>query len=108
MQHSPSGSVVRAVIRKNGATAELRVEDRGTGIAPEALPHVFDRFYRGDPSRSRETGGTGLGLAICKAIVSRFEGDIQIESIVNVGTTVTVHFPVETAEEAATLQHSRF
>jgi signal transduction histidine kinase len=108
MQHSPSGSVVRAVIRRNGTIAELRVEDHGTGIAPEALPHVFDRFYRGDPSRSRETGGTGLGLAICRAIVSRFDGDIQIESIVNVGTTVTVHFPFETAEEAATLQHSRF
>jgi signal transduction histidine kinase len=106
MQHSPSGSAVRAVIRRNGTTAELCVEDRGTGIAPEALPHVFDRFYRGDPSRSRETGGTGLGLAICKAIVSRFNGDIQIESIVNVGTTVTVHFPVETAEEAANLQPS--
>jgi len=106
MQHSPSGSAVRAVVRRNGTTAELCVEDRGTGIAPEALPHVFDRFYRGDPSRSRETGGTGLGLAICKAIVSRFEGDIQIASILNVGTTVTVHFPVETAEEAENLRPS--
>jgi signal transduction histidine kinase len=95
MQHSPSGSVVRAEVRRNGLKAELCVEDNGTGIEPEALPHVFDRFYRGDPSRSRETGGTGLGLAICKAIVSRFEGDIQISSIVNVGTTVTVHFPIE-------------
>jgi signal transduction histidine kinase len=95
MQHSPSGSAVRAVVRRNGLTAELCVEDRGAGISPEALPHVFDRFYRGDPSRSRDTGGTGLGLAICKAIVSRFDGDIQIASTVNVGTTVTVHFPIE-------------
>jgi signal transduction histidine kinase len=95
MQHSPSGSAVRAMVRRNGLTAELCVEDHGAGIPPEALPHVFDRFYRGDPSRSRDTGGTGLGLAICKAIVSRFGGEIQIASTVNVGTTVTVHFPIE-------------
>jgi signal transduction histidine kinase len=95
-------------VRKNGATAELCVEDHGTGIPPEALPHVFDRFYRGDPSRSRETGGTGLGLAICKAIVSRFDGDIQIASVVNAGTTVTVHFPMETVEETMSLQRSHF
>jgi len=107
MQHSPAGSEVRATVRRNGQTAELCVEDRGTGIEPEALPHVFDRFYRGDPSRSRETGGTGLGLAICKAIVSRFEGDIQIASIMNVGTTVTVHFPVG-PEEASNLHLSDF
>jgi signal transduction histidine kinase len=81
--------------------AELCIEDDGMGIAPEALPFVFDRFYRGDPSRSRETGGTGLGLAICKAIVSKFDGDIQIASAVNAGTTVTVHFPIATAEHAA-------
>jgi signal transduction histidine kinase len=108
MQHSPSGSQVRVAVRKNGATAELCVEDHGTGIPPEALPHVFDRFYRGDPSRSRETGGTGLGLAICKAIVSRFDGDIQIASVVNAGTTVTVHFPMETVEETMSLQRSHF
>ena len=73
--------------------AELRIEDHGDGIEPDALPHIFDRFYRGDPSRSRKTGGTGLGLAICKAIVSRAHGDISLTSQPGVGTTAIVHLP---------------
>jgi signal transduction histidine kinase len=95
IQHSPAGSKVRTQVRRQGTTAELCVEDTGSGIAPEALPYVFDRFYRGDQSRSRNTGGTGLGLAICKAIVSRFGGEINIASVVDAGTTVTVRFPAE-------------
>jgi signal transduction histidine kinase len=95
IQHSHGGSEVRASLRRQGSNAELCVEDDGTGIAPEALPYVFDRFYRGDQSRSRNTGGTGLGLAICKAIVSRHGGSIDIASVVNAGTTVTVSLPVK-------------
>ncbi len=68
--------------------AELTIEDDGEGIAPQDLPHVFDRFYRGDPSRSRNTGGTGLGLAICKAIASRWQGTIEIASDLGIGTRV--------------------
>jgi signal transduction histidine kinase len=97
MQHGPAGSEVRAVVRRQGLMAELCIEDHGTGIAPEALPHVFDRFYRGDQSRSRETGGTGLGLAICKAIVTRAGGEIHLASVVDRGTTATVHLPLEPA-----------
>ena len=59
-----------------------------TASRPEDLPHVFDRFYRGDPSRSRNTGGTGLGLSICKAIASRWQGTIDISSELGVGTRV--------------------
>jgi signal transduction histidine kinase len=95
IQHSHAGSEVRAWLRRQGATAELCIEDDGTGISPEALPYVFDRFYRGDQSRSRNTGGTGLGLAICKAIVSRYGGTIDIASVVNAGTTVTVNLPAK-------------
>jgi signal transduction histidine kinase len=91
LQHSPAGSAIRAVAQKDG---ELAIEDDGDGIAPEDLPHVFDRFYRGDPSRSRNTGGTGLGLSICKAIVSRWQGTIEITSELGIGTRVAVHFPV--------------
>ncbi len=91
LQHSPAGSSVRAVVRQDG---ELVIEDDGDGIAAEDLPHVFDRFYRGDPSRSRNTGGTGLGLSICKAIVSRRQGTIEITSELGMGTRVMVRLPV--------------
>ena len=99
IQHSSAGSEVRAVVRREGSAAELCVEDDGAGIATEALPYVFDRFYREDRSRSRKTGGTGLGLAICKAIATRFGGEIQIASEVNAGTRVTVRFPVTAIEK---------
>jgi signal transduction histidine kinase len=93
LQHSPPGSAIRAAVRQDGECAELTIEDDGEGIAPQDLPHVFDRFYRGDPSRSRNTGGTGLGLAICKAIASRWQGRIDISSKLGMGTKVTVRFP---------------
>jgi signal transduction histidine kinase len=96
LQHSVDGSEVRAVVQIGRHSVELRVEDDGSGIEPEMLPHVFDRFYRSDPSRSRKTGGTGLGLAICKAIATRARGNIEIASDLGQGTVVTVHFPVST------------
>jgi signal transduction histidine kinase len=93
LQHSVEGSEVRAIVQSRRHSVELRVEDDGSGIEPEMLPHVFDRFYRSDPSRSRKTGGTGLGLAICKAIATRARGNIEIVSELGRGTVVTVHFP---------------
>jgi signal transduction histidine kinase len=98
LQHSPGGSEVRAVAGQDG---ELAIEDDGDGIAAEDLPHVFDRFYRGDPSRSRHTGGTGLGLSICKAIVSRWQGTIEITSELGIGTKVRVHLPVSRVPSAS-------
>ena len=101
LQHSPAGSAIRAVAKQDGTQGELAIEDDGEGIAAQDLPHVFDRFYRGDPSRSRNTGGTGLGLAICKAIASRCQGTIAIESNLGVGTRVVVRFPVSTLPSAS-------
>lgn len=69
------------------------VRDTGVGIAPAHLPRIFDRFYRVDSSRTRNTGGTGLGLAICKSIVEAHGGRIHVESVINEGTVFTVHLP---------------
>ena len=79
LQHSPSQSTVE-LASPASKTAVLLIQDQGDGIPAEALPHVFDRFYRGDPSRTRNTGGTGLGLAIAKAIVSKAGGFIALAS----------------------------
>jgi signal transduction histidine kinase len=93
LQHSRAGSQVRVAIEASGSEVVLRVEDQGDGIDPALLPHVFERFSRGDPSRSRNTGGTGLGLAICKAIVERAGGTIALESELERGTTAIVRLP---------------
>jgi len=94
IQYSPAGStVVLKVTKSDPNTASVIVEDSGTGIPPEDLPYVFDRFRRGDPSRSRSTGGFGLGLPICKAIVESYGGDIKVESPDGAGTRVSVTLP---------------
>jgi signal transduction histidine kinase len=71
----------------------IRVEDTGLGVPEEDLPHLFERFYRVDKARSRESGGTGMGLSIAREIVERHGGTITFESTLNVGSIVTVRFP---------------
>ena len=93
VQHSSPGAVVELRMDRQEKTAILRVRDYGTGISSEALPHVFERFYREDRSRSRQTGGAGLGLPICKLIVEGSGGTIAISSTPGDGTSVTVTLP---------------
>jgi signal transduction histidine kinase len=81
--------------------ALIAVEDTGVGIPAEHLPYVFERFRRGDPSRSRATGGFGLGLSICKAIVEAYDGHIEIESRDGAGTRVLVSLPTLTKVSSA-------
>ena len=76
---------------RNGVA--LSVRDTGTGIAPEHLPRIFERFYRADSGRSREAGGTGLGLAIVKHLVEAHGGSVTATSVVGSGTTVRIFFP---------------
>jgi signal transduction histidine kinase len=93
IQHSPPGSTVSVRV---AASALIVIEDSGTGIPAEHLPFVFERFRRGDASRSRATGGFGLGLSICKAIVEAYGGHIDIESADGAGTRVLVSLPALT------------
>jgi OmpR-family two-component system manganese-sensing sensor histidine kinase len=107
VQYTPDYGQVRVELsagsllpRSSGAYLQIKVTDTGIGIPEEALPHIFDRFYRVDPARSRSSNaGTGLGLAIARAIVENHQGIIKIESQVNCGTTVIVTLPVVKLEE---------
>jgi signal transduction histidine kinase len=93
VQHTPSGGSVTTTVTVASAI-RVEVRDTGTGIAQEDLPHLFERFWRGDHSRSRDTGGTGLGLSICKAVVDSCGGEIRIASELGKGTRVTVKLPL--------------
>jgi signal transduction histidine kinase len=102
IQYSPRGSSVSVSVSNHDQdTASIVVEDSGPGIPAEHLPHVFERFRRGDSSRSRSTGGFGLGLSICKAIIEAYGGRIEIASLDGTGTRVSVLFPA-TAKIALT------
>jgi two-component system heavy metal sensor histidine kinase CusS len=91
LRFTPKGGEIRISLQHSGRGSEISVRDSGCGIAPEHLPRVFDRFYRGDPSRS--SAGTGLGLALVKSIVDLHGGSVAIESAPERGTTVTLAFP---------------
>jgi signal transduction histidine kinase len=101
VQHSPFASTVSLRVAIVGNATILTIEDHGDGISSEALPHIFDRFYRGDPSRNRNSGGTGLGLAIARAIVVKARGSIHLASQLGLGTTATVRLPLTTQTPAS-------
>ncbi|MHA6531708.1 sensor histidine kinase [Paenibacillus sp. BAC0078] len=92
LKYTPEGGTVTVRHLAADGQVVLTVADTGIGISPEQLPHIFDRFYRADASRSRTQGGSGLGLAIAKAIMERHGGSITIDSTPGQGTTVTLRF----------------
>jgi len=93
VKYADAGGRVEVALRREHRKAIIEVSDNGPGIPRDALPHVFDRFYRVDEARSRESGGTGLGLAIARHIVDAHGGTINIESSAGAGTKVTVELP---------------
>jgi two-component system sensor histidine kinase ResE len=96
IQYTPQGGEVVTSIAKVGDRARFLVSDSGTGIPPEDLPHIFERFYRGEKSRTRQKNGKGygLGLSIAYWIVRNHGGQIDVDSRVGAGTTFCVWLPL--------------
>ncbi|MFO8037517.1 MAG: ATP-binding protein [Anaerolineales bacterium] len=95
IKYTPEGGEVRYRLGKESGKAALTVEDTGSGIPDEDLPHIFKRFYRTEKARTRsDDAGVGLGLSIVYWIVENHEGEIEVNSQVGQGTTVTVYFPL--------------
>ncbi|MFN3704681.1 MAG: sensor histidine kinase [Thermoflexales bacterium] len=86
LRHTPAGGAVTLCAQSEGAMVRVVVHDTGSGIAPEDLPHVFDRFYRADRARTRGSGGSGLGLAIVKSLVQLMGGEVGVESALGRGS----------------------
>jgi signal transduction histidine kinase len=93
-KYTPPGTTVEVRLRQSGSVAQLIVADTGPGIAAEHLVHLWDRYYRVDEVRSRESGGTGLGLPIVKYIAEAHGGRVDVASQTGAGTTFTIELPL--------------
>ncbi len=93
VRFTPEGGIILASAQDDGDRVTVMVRDTGVGIAPDDLPHVFDRFYRGEQSRNRAAGGAGLGLAIAKQLIEAMSGEISVESELDEGSVFTIRLP---------------
>ena len=101
-KYTPSGGTIRLSVFANASGNPcFRVQDEGIGIAEADAPHVFDRFYRSDPARGRNSGGTGLGLSIAKWIIDRHSGYFELLSREEIGTRITVTLPGQSPDPTA-------
>lgn len=100
LRYTDSGGSVTLALKTDGKKAEISVTDSGIGISEKDIQYIFERFYRTDKSRTRESGGMGIGLAIAKAIVEAHGGDITVESEEGRGSRFVITLPVKTLEEA--------
>ena len=102
IKYNTTGGSLMINLRREDDNAVLQVTDTGVGIPYDAQEHIFERFYRVDKARSRESGGSGLGLAIVRNMVERNNGTIKVESVYGKGSTFTVEFPIfDTEDEEA-------
>jgi two-component system phosphate regulon sensor histidine kinase PhoR len=100
VKYTPAGGQVNVLGTLEDGRCVVRVKDSGLGIEPKHLSRIFERFYRVDKGRSRDTGGTGLGLAIVKHLVGAMEGEVKVESQPNEGSTFTIFLPAAAAQPA--------
>jgi two-component system OmpR family sensor kinase len=98
--HTPEGTTTEVVVDDDDRGAVITVADTGPGMSPDQVAHVFERFYRSDPSRSRLHGGAGLGLSIVSAIVAAHGGTVSASSVEGQGTTFIVRLPAALPPEA--------
>ncbi|WP_427917757.1 HAMP domain-containing sensor histidine kinase [Streptomyces sp. cg40] len=101
LRHTPVDGTVTLTAWREGDRAVLTVTDTGTGIAPEDLPHVFERFWRADQSRSRRTGGSGLGLSIVRDLAAAHDGTVEAASTPGTGSTFTLKLPDSPSPEGS-------
>ena len=99
INYSPQGTKVSVSTSTENGILSIGVSDQGIGIPEAEVERIFERFYRVDPARSRETGGTGLGLSIVKHIVTKHGGEISVWSSENVGSTFTIRLPIHESIE---------
>lgn len=104
IKYTPAGKKITISLTQDGASARLSVQDEGIGIPDEAVPRIFDRFYRADESRARATGGTGLGLSIAKWITERHGGHMEVLSRLDIGTRISILLPASMQVPAPTQQ----
>ena len=93
LRYTPSGGTVKVLVENSSSDVKLSVQDSGSGIPEEALPYVFERFYRSDASRSRDSGGSGLGLAIVRTLVQLHGGQIEASNLETGGAVFQVSLP---------------
>ena len=95
IRHTPAGGTIRLRAERSGGSIILTVSDSGEGIAPEHLPHIFDRFYKTASAKGMASRGSGLGLSIVKAVVERHGGRVSATSAVGAGTTIRIDLPAD-------------
>jgi two-component system sensor histidine kinase SenX3 len=99
INYSPDGTNVSITATTENSIVDISVTDQGIGIPQTEVERIFERFYRVDPARSRQTGGTGLGLSIVKHIVTKHGGEIKVWSVENVGSTFSIRLPITSESE---------